>query len=116
MNSEISTFEAWCIVELFGRQQIAGRVTERTIAGQGFIQVDVPAVKDQPGFTRMFGPSSIYSIIPVTEEIASAFAARNVGAPIQPWQLSIYLMMTSFLQKRRSNVLLSINTISETIR
>ena len=88
MNSEISTFEAWCIVELFGRQQIAGRVTERTIAGQGFIQVDVPAVKDQPGFTRMFGPSSIYSIIPVTEEIASAFAARNVGAPIQPWQLT----------------------------
>ncbi len=92
MNNEeqkVNTFDNWCIVELFGHNQIAGRVTEQVIAGQGFIRVDVPATKDQQPFTRMFGPGAIYSIIPTTENVVTAFVARNVGAPIQPYQLQI---------------------------
>jgi hypothetical protein len=69
-------------VELFGHQRIAGRVTEQVIAGQGFIRVDVPAVGDQIGFTRMFGPGRIYSIIPTTQEIVVSFVWENIGAPI----------------------------------
>ncbi len=93
MNEEnkntVATFETWCIVELYGRQQIAGKVTERTIAGQGFIQVNVPETGDQPAYSRLFGPGAIYSMIPTTEEIARAFVARNVGAPVQAWQLTL---------------------------
>lgn len=88
-------FEHWAIVELFGHQQIAGHVTECVIAGQGFIQVDVPTVEDQPGYTRLLGPSSIYSIIPTTEEVCRAFVDRRVGAPIQPWQLRPLLESTN---------------------
>jgi hypothetical protein len=87
--TEQATFESWAIVELFGRQQMAGRVTEQTIAGQGFVRVDVPQVDDRGGFTRLFGPSAIYSIIPVDEETARAFVRRNFAAPIQPWQLEL---------------------------
>lgn len=89
MSTEQTTFDAWCIVEIFGHQQLAGRVTEQTVAGQGFVRVDVPSVNDQPSFTRLFGPGAIYSIIPTTEAIATAFVARNVGAPIHPWQLDL---------------------------
>ncbi|MBA4376967.1 MAG: acetyltransferase [Anaerolinea sp.] len=87
-QTTLPAFDTWCIVELYGRQQIAGKVSERTIAGQGFIQVNVPDTGDQPGYSRLFGPGAIYSMIPTTEEIARAFIARNVGAPIQTWQIT----------------------------
>lgn len=90
MNEETKTpFDCFAIVEVMGHKVVAGRVTEQVIAGQGFIRVDVPAAGDQAGFTQMFGPSSIYAITPTTEEIARAFVARNVGAPIQPYQLRL---------------------------
>lgn len=38
-------FDQWAVVELMGRQRIAGKVTERVIAGSGFLQVDVPETK-----------------------------------------------------------------------
>ena len=86
---ETSTFDAWCIVEILGRKVVAGRVTEQVIAGQGFVRVDVPAVGDRSGFTQLYGPSSIYAITPTTEEVATAYAARNVAAPIHLFQLAL---------------------------
>jgi hypothetical protein len=86
-NTDQESFNSWAIVEIMGRKVISGRVTEQVIAGQGFIRVDVPETPGQAGFTQLYGPSSIYAITPTTEEIATAFAVRNVGAPIQPWQI-----------------------------
>ncbi len=86
---EENTFKQYAVVELFGHQQIAGMVSEQTIAGQGFVRVDVPACEDQEAFTRLFGTGAIYSIIPTTEEIATAFARRNISRPINPWQLAL---------------------------
>ncbi len=40
-------FENWCLVELFGHQQIAGWVTEATIGGCALVRVDVPAINDR---------------------------------------------------------------------
>jgi hypothetical protein len=74
--SDETVFDCWCIVELFGHTRLAGRVTEQTIAGAGLIRVDVPGLPatkfnpEQPGFTRLIGPGAIYSITPVSEEIA----------------------------------------------
>jgi len=87
--SEEHKFGQWCIVELFGHQRTAGYVTEQVIAGQGYIRVDTPAVEDQEAFSRLFGPGAIYSIIPTTEEIVRAYAARNVAAPISPYILKL---------------------------
>jgi hypothetical protein len=73
--SDQTSFENFCIIELFGHQRIAGRVTEQVIAGQGFIRVDVPETKRHPkAFTRLFGPNAIYSITPVSAEIAQQAA------------------------------------------
>lgn len=77
-----SSFEAYCIVELFGHQRIAGKVTEQVVAGQSFVRVDVPVTKNHPEFTRMFGPGAIYSITPVSEEIAYRAAEAIYIEPI----------------------------------
>ena len=87
MSTEI--FDIWAIVQLFGHQETAGRITEKTIAGQGFIQVNVPDLNDQKGFTRLYGPSAIYQIIPTTEEVVKAYLGKNYREPIQVWQLAL---------------------------
>jgi hypothetical protein len=76
------TFDNFCIVELFGHQRIAGRVTEQVIASQGFVRVDVPQTKRQASFTRMFGPGAIYSITPVSPEIAQQAAEAICPEPV----------------------------------
>ncbi len=75
-------FDCFCIVELFGHSRIAGRVSEQVIGGQGFVRVDVPACNGIPEFTRLFGPGAIYSITPVSEEIANQAAAAMQVRPV----------------------------------
>ncbi len=82
MSNENVNFDTFALVELFGHARIAGRVSEQVIAGQGFIRVDVPDLEGQPGFTRIFGPSAIYSITPVSEEIATAAAESMRVRPV----------------------------------
>lgn len=80
-------FDQWCIVELFGHQRIAGRVTEQTIGGCAFVRVDVPAVGDVPAYTRLFGQGAIYAINPVTEEVARASANAYRAVPVSPYEI-----------------------------
>lgn len=81
MEENQQSFESFAIVEIFGHTRIAGRVSEQVIAGQGFIRIDVPLLPaienrypEQPAFTRLYGPAAIYSITPVSEEVALAAA------------------------------------------
>ena len=87
MNTEREKFDQWCVVELFGHQRIAGRVTEQTIGGCAFVRVDVPAVGDNPAYTRLFGNGAIYAINPVTEEIARAAATSYRVVPVSPYDI-----------------------------
>jgi hypothetical protein len=80
-------FDVWAVLELMGRQRIAGKVTERVIAGTGFLHVLVPATSRNPEFSRLISPSSIYAINPVTEEVARASAERINEQPIQAWDV-----------------------------
>ena len=80
--SEQTAFDNFCIVELFGHQKIAGRVTEQTIGGQPFVRVDVPQTKRHPAFTRMFGNGAIYSITPVDSETAHLAAENLYTEPV----------------------------------
>lgn len=48
-------FEEWAILELFGHQRFAGRVSEALIGGAPFVRLDVPEANGVPGFTRFFG-------------------------------------------------------------
>lgn len=80
--TEQQTFDQWCVVELFGRQVIAGRVTEQVIGGCSFIRVDVPEQGDQPAFTRFYGQGAIYGMTPVSEEVARIALKRFSPAPV----------------------------------
>jgi hypothetical protein len=76
-------FDQWAIVELFGHQVIAGRVSEQTIGGSTFVRVDVPGVENGSiGFTRFYGQGAIYSITPVSEQAARLAAKRCAPRPI----------------------------------
>lgn len=80
-NAE-APFEHFAIVELMGRHIIAGRVSEVTIAGKGFLRVDVPAVGEVAAFTKFFATTAVYAITPTTEEIAISAANRMRVRPV----------------------------------
>jgi PRTRC genetic system protein C len=80
-------FEQWALVELFGHQRIAGLLTEQTIGGCSFIRVDVPAVDDQPTFTKLYGQGAIYGISFVAEEIAVAAAKSYRIRPVSSYEI-----------------------------
>jgi hypothetical protein len=82
-----ATFDQWCLVELFGHARIAGRVSEETIGGCALVRVDVPTVDEIPGYTRLYGNGAIYSITPVTEEIARAAAKTYRTVPVSPYEI-----------------------------
>lgn len=77
--------DCYAIVEVLGRRVFAGRVTEQVIAGAGFIRVDVPAVNQREAFTKFIGAGSIYSITPVTEEVAKQYAEQRDEEPVVLW-------------------------------
>lgn len=92
MNEQNTTttekFDSWALVELFGHQRIVGKVTEATLAGGAFLRVDVPEQgPQQPAFTRFYGPSAIYSLNPVTEEIARGLLIHYRNEPVSRFDL-----------------------------
>ena len=86
-------FEQWAIVEIFGHQRIAGRVTEQTIGGCAFVRVDVPACDEVSGgpatqaFTKLYGQGAIYAITFVDEAAARMTARQLRVQPVDTWQL-----------------------------
>ena len=84
---ESEKFDCRAIVELFGHTKLAGQVSEANIGGCSFIRVDVPEIGAQPAFTRFLGNGAIYSITPVSEEIARHAIARIAPEPVQTYYL-----------------------------
>jgi hypothetical protein len=82
-----STFDLWCIVELFGHTKIAGRCTEQNIAGTNMLRVDVPPTPGQPSFSRFFGSGAIYAINPVDEQTARHMAEKLEIKPVDSWNI-----------------------------
>jgi hypothetical protein len=91
-------FEQWCVIELFGHQQIAGKVTEQEIGGTSFVRVDVPQTNRNEKFTKYFGAGAIYSITPVDEETARLAVESYAPEPIESWRLQLPERGTSLYQ------------------
>jgi len=85
VNEEKTGYEGWAIVELFGRQMIAGRLTTEVVGGGSFVRVDVPATDGAPGFTKFFGPGAIYAITPTDEATAAVATAKLRVRPVEAW-------------------------------
>ena len=80
----------WAVVELFGHDRVAGFVTEQEIAGSAFVRVDVPGDEATgDGFSKLYGPSAIYSITPVAEEVALAAVRAFKPRPLGMWTFDI---------------------------
>lgn len=78
----------FALVELFGHQKIAGTVSDCTVGSASFVRVDVPAIGEREGFTRMFNPSAIYGINPVTEDTMLALASSLRSTPVVTWDVA----------------------------
>lgn len=81
MPESAETFDIWAIIELFGHQRRAGRVTKAEFP-EGFVRLDVP-----DGPTQFLNPKSIYALTPTTEDLARAAATQFQPEPIQAWEL-----------------------------
>lgn len=81
-------FELNAVVELFGHQRMAGKVTEQSIGVATFIRIDVPETSQQPKFTRLVNPSAIYAINPITEEVMLQMAEMITAKPIDSWDIN----------------------------
>ena len=77
----------WCILELMGHRRLAGSVREVTIAGAGFLRLDIPGEDGVPGTTQFYPPAALYCLTPTTEEIARAMARQNRPRPVERWEL-----------------------------
>jgi hypothetical protein len=84
-ENQSQSFDSWAIVELFGHNVIAGRVSEQTIGGASFVRVDVPEIDDQPEFTKFFGGAAIYAITPTGEAEVRAACERLRVRPVKPY-------------------------------
>lgn len=87
MSTEKTSFNEWALVELFGHQKIVGKVSEASLAGGAFLRVDVPSFNGAAAFTRFYGPGAIYSIAPVTEEIARGLMTQYRNEPVSRFEL-----------------------------
>lgn len=97
--------EIWAIVELFGHNRMAGKVTEQTVGGSSLVRVDVPDTEASPAFTRLLNVSAIYAINPVTEEVARGYAARLSVKPIEAWDAREVLKRIDDMRKLEAAIL-----------
>lgn len=80
-------FDTWGVLELMGRQRLAGRITEQTIGGVAFVRIDVPQVGSTPAYSRLFTGQAIYGIAPMTEQLALRVAQTLRAAPISHYDI-----------------------------
>lgn len=81
---EKAAFSEWCVVELMGHVRLGGLVSEFTLAGEGFLRVDVPS---EPPLTQIISPKAVYRITPCGEAEARAVGGGNVVPPVHRWEM-----------------------------
>lgn len=110
MKDQSEKFEAWAIIELMGHQRIAGRVSEMTLGSNSMLRVDVPETDQQPEFSRIFNPSALYAINPVTEEFARMTAEKIIAKPVMEWDMQRAI---SKMVEQQVNNTLALNAVIE---
>ena len=79
--------EMYALVELFGHNRVAGKVTEAEIGGGALIRVNVPAVKGREPLTKYYNVKAIYGITPVDEATALRMAESIDAAPVNSYSI-----------------------------
>jgi hypothetical protein len=84
---EQDTKEMWALVELFGHNRVAGKITEAEMGGDALIRVDVPAVKDREPLTKYYNVKAIYALTPVDEATCLEMAKSIDATPISSYSI-----------------------------
>lgn len=100
-NGNAQQFETWAVLELFGHVRLAGLVTEASIGGCAFLRVDVPNKEGETQFTRYFGNGAIYSMTPVSRDVACRVGNGSAQAPVKPWEMPAAAAAYSSARRRR---------------
>lgn len=87
-DASAENLEGWAFLEIYGHTQIAGLVTTRKLGVAVLLQVDVPNPVG-PGFaySKLYNPSSIFSIQPTNEAWCRKWAAQAHACdrPVLPY-------------------------------
>lgn len=86
MDTPSEKFEMWARVDLFGHNQRVGRLSVTNTGVEILYRLDVPQGDGMR--TEFYGKGAIYSIMPVSEEVAHIIAKKlEPAAPISEWDL-----------------------------
>lgn len=85
MSQEV--FSGFYIVEQLGHKRLAGYVQEVTIAGTGFLRIDILGENGEAKATQFILPSTLYCLTPCSEEIARGMGKRTETKPYQVLEL-----------------------------
>jgi len=91
MEKTDQKLDTWAVVELFGHQKIAGKLSEHNLGAAVMVRVTVPKTEFHPEYDRLLNPSAIYAINPMEESLVRTFAQRLNLSPIMPYEASAML-------------------------
>jgi hypothetical protein len=74
---------SWVLLELMGHRRRIGLAREEEIAGGMMLRIDIPTDGEDYA-TEYYGASSIYSLRPISEEMAKDHFARQDPRPARP--------------------------------
>jgi hypothetical protein len=86
-TTDATPFEGWTILELMGHRRLGGYVREVTVAGAGFLRIDVYGHEGEAVATQLYPPSSVYCMTPTTEAMARAAGQASHVQPVSRWEL-----------------------------
>jgi hypothetical protein len=74
----------WVFLELMGHRQRVGKAREETVAGGMMLRIDVPTSDPGVIVTEFYGTASIYSMRPISEEVAMDQRSHTDPRPVMP--------------------------------
>lgn len=108
MDTQQAKFEGWAIVDVLGHQRYVGHVTTQAFGAAVLFRIDVPELPERerittrpgwvndgyapagsvtressvPGYTKLVGAGSIYTITPCTQEAAMKALEESQVRPL----------------------------------
>lgn len=93
MGSEKTGYAGWSVLEVKGYRRLGGWVSETTLAGAGFLRIDIPKVnqdgsRDGDGWlvSQLYHPDAVFSLSACSEAEAFAEARNSQPRPLVAYQ------------------------------
>jgi len=73
----------WVLLELMGHRQRIGRAREEYVGSGKMIRIDIPT-EDDGEVTEFYSTNAVYSLRPISEEVAKDHWAARDPRPVRP--------------------------------